>query len=111
MRLCFTVKPLRSRTDSRRNARNAELQNIIQAVVDAGTRNGWLAGHMTVGSGGQIDPSNSSKQSITRTLPVLDLTSWEMTPTPQGTAVLSKPESQHVDKSNQRAQDSETSIA
>jgi hypothetical protein len=31
--------------------RNAELQSIIQAVVDAGTRNGWLAGHLTVGFG------------------------------------------------------------
>lgn len=76
--------------------RNAELQNIIQAVIDAGTRNGWLAGHLTVGSGDGVDNGNSSKQSITRTLPVLDLTAWETTPKAPATNNLSSSESQHV---------------
>lgn len=74
--------------------RNAELQSIIQAVVDAGMRNGWLAGHLTVASGDEATRgSGGIKNSVTRTLPVLDLTAWETTPTSQGTHVISPPES------------------
>jgi len=75
-------------------SRNAELQSIIQAVVDAGMRNGWLAGHLTVASGDEATRgSGGIKNSVTRTLPVLDLTAWETTPTSQGTHVISPPES------------------
>ncbi|KAH8090463.1 optic atrophy 3 protein-domain-containing protein [Filobasidium floriforme] len=93
--------------------RNAELQSIIQAVVDAGTRNGWLAGHLTVGSGDGVDNGNSSKQSITRTLPVLDLTAWETTPKAPATNNLLSSESQHVIASdlNSKPQSETTSIA
>lgn len=86
--------------------RNAELQRIISAVIDAGLRNGWLSNQVNVnadtgydlqvgddnsdiGSEGDIATSNSSSTSsgdqrkdgvaigaVRRTLPVLTLEDW-----------------------------------
>lgn len=52
--------------------RNARLEAILTAIVDAGTRNGWMTSQVNV-----AERQRGKDSSVIKTLPVLDLTSWE----------------------------------